>query len=86
MWRAALNELAQVLTIENFNAWLASTRVIGQDGKLLRVAVPKEFNKNWLENKLHGSVMNTLGRLDYERLGIDGMHVERVEYIVERVA
>lgn len=45
VWRAALDALAQVLTIENVNAWLTSTRVIGQEREVLRVAVPKEFNK-----------------------------------------
>ncbi len=74
VWRAALDELAQVMTSENFNAWLASTRALDQDGELLRIAVPKEFNKQWLEAKLHGRVTSTL-----ERLGYRGW---RVEYVV----
>jgi len=78
VWRAALVELAQVLTSENFNTWLASTQVVSQEGDLLHVAVPTQFNKTWLENKLAGCVRSTLERLGYER-----MHVE---YVVTRAA
>ena len=78
VWRAALQELALVLTVENFNTWLAPTRVLAQDGDLLRVAVPSQFGKDWLDAKLRGRVMNTLARLGHE-----GM---RVEYVVETSA
>jgi hypothetical protein len=37
------------------------------------IAVPRQFNKDWLEAKLNGRVMNTL-----ERLGYPGTHVEYV--------
>ncbi len=47
MWRAALDELAQVMTSENFNAWLASTRALDQHGEVLRVAVPAAFNQGY---------------------------------------
>ncbi len=86
VWRAVLDELAQVLTVENFNAWLASTRALNQDGEVLRVAVPAAFNKTWLEQKLHGQVTRALGRLDDERGGAVGMRVTRVEYVVEGAA
>jgi len=83
-WRAALDELAQVLTVENFNAWLASTHALDQDGEVLRVAVPKQFNKDWLEHKLCGKVMSALHKIDYNILGTG--RVERVEYVVEAAA
>jgi len=89
VWRAVLDELAQVLTVENFNAWLASTRALNQDGEVLRVAVPAAFNKTWLEQKLHGQVTRALGRLDDERGGAVGRRVTRVtrvEYVVEGAA
>jgi chromosomal replication initiation ATPase DnaA len=78
VWRAALQELALVLTTENFNTWLAPTHVLAQDGDLLRVAVPCQFNKDWLEAKLHGRVMDALARV-----GREGV---RVEYVVEASA
>ncbi len=84
VWRAALDELAQVMTSENFNAWLATTRVLGQDGAVLRVAVPAAFNKTWLEQKLHGKVTGALHKIDYDAL--HAKRVERVEYVVKAAA
>ena len=80
VWRAVLDDLAQVLTPENFNAWLASTRALDQDGELLRVGVPATFNKAWLEQKLAGKVMAALHKIDGGTLGTG--RVERVEYVV----
>jgi len=84
VWRAVLDELGQVLTVENFNAWLASTRALGQEGEVLRVAVPAAFNKMWLEQKLHGKVTGALHKIDYAALHAEC--VGHVEYVVEAAA
>ncbi len=84
VWRAALDELAQVMTSENFNAWLASTRALDQDGEVLRVAVPAAFNKMWLEQKLAGKVAGALRKIDDDTLAIG--RVGRVEYVVDPAA
>ena len=81
VWRVVLDELAQVLTVENFNAWLITTHALDQDGEvLLRIAVPAAFNKVWLEQKLHGKVMAALRKIDYDALHT--ARVGRVEYSV----
>jgi len=84
VWRAVLDELAQVLTPENFNAWLASTHALGQEGEVLCVVVPAAFNKTWLEQKLHGKVTAALHRIDYTALGAG--RVAHVEYVVAAAA
>ena len=84
VWRAVLDDLAQVLTVENFNAWLASTRVVHQEGEVLRVAVPAAFNKTWLEHKLAGKVMGALQKIDYNALGSG--RIGHVEYVIEPAA
>jgi len=84
VWRAVLDDLAQVMTGENFNAWLATTRVVHQEGEVLRVAVPAAFNKIWLEQKLHGKVLGALHTINDAALGAG--RVERVEYVVEVAA
>ncbi len=84
VWRAVLDELAQVMTPENFNAWLAQTRVVGQEGEVLRVAVPVAFNKTWLEQKLAGKVMGALQKIDGNALGAE--RVAHVKYVVEAAA
>jgi len=84
VWRAVLAELAQVMTSENFNAWLASTRVVHQEGEVLRVAVPTAFTKIWLEQKLVGKIMGALHKIDDDNLAIG--RVKRVAYIVDSAA
>ena len=84
MWRVVLAELAQVMTSENFNTWLATTRALDQDGEVLRVTVPAAFNKTWLEQKMAGKVAGALHKIDYAAL-----HAERigcVEYVVAAAA
>ena len=63
-----------MLTPENYDAWLATARVIARTDELLRVGVPASFQREWLERKLHGQVMGALGRLGYGDM--------RVEYVV----
>jgi len=84
VWHAVLDELAQVMTVENFNAWLSTTRALDQDGDVLRVAVPAAFNKTWLEQKLAGKVAGALHKIDYNACGIG--RVGRVEYVVAAAA
>jgi len=84
VWRAALDELAQVMTSENFNTWLATTRALDQEGEVLRVAVPAPFNKTWLEQKLHGKVTGALHTIDDTALYAE--RVGCVAYVVEAAA
>jgi len=84
VWRAVLDELAHVMTSENFNAWLATTRALDQDGELLRVAVPAAFNKTWLEQKLAGKVAGALRKVNDDAPCAE--RVERVEYVIDVAA
>jgi len=84
VWRAVLDDLAQVLTSENFNAWLASTRALDQEGEVLRVAVPAAFNKTWLEQKLRGKVAGALHTINDAALRTE--RVAHVEYVVDPAA
>ena len=74
VWAAALGELRLIVTPENYATWLASTRVLTRTKDLLRIGVPKPFQRDWLEHKLHGRVTGVLQRLGHDRL--------RVEWVV----
>jgi len=78
VWRAVLTDLAQVMTPENYNAWLGTTRALAQEGAVLRVAVPIPFNRDWLAGKLASKVMAALHKINYDALGVG-----RVEYVVD---
>jgi len=56
-----------VLTVENVIAWLASTRALDQDGEAPRVAVPAPFNREWLAQRLAGTVTGALHKIDDTR-------------------
>ncbi len=74
VWRALLDELGSVWTPENFARWLAPTHVVREDGETLTIAVPGEFERHWLADRLHGRVQSALERLGYGAL--------KVEYVV----
>jgi len=84
VWRAVLDELAQVMTSENFNAWFGTTRALDQADDVLRVAVPALFNKAWLDTKLAGKVTGALRKIDYDAL--HAAPVAHVEYVVAGAA
>ena len=83
VWRAVLDELARTMTAENFDTWLGTTRVVGQEGNLLRVAVPSAFNKMWLERRLHGRVTDALHRVGRDHDVPGAGEVTRIEYLVD---
>jgi len=62
VWRAVRGELRRDLTPENYARWVEATTAAGLDGDLLRVGVPDEAHRQWLEHKLRGCVERALGR------------------------
>ncbi len=84
VWHAVLDELAHVMTAENFNAWFGTTRALDQADDVLRVAVPALFNKAWLDTKLAGKVTGALRKIDYDAL--HAAPVAHVEYVVAGAA
>ncbi len=49
-----------------------------------KMTVPAQFNKTWLEQKLHGKVTGVLHKIDYD--GLRAARIERVEYVVQAAA
>ncbi len=62
VWQAVCSELRRDLTPENYARWVEATTATGLDGHLLRVGVPDEAHRQWLEHKLRGCVERGLGR------------------------
>ncbi len=62
-WRRALDELRGDMLRENYARWFAPTRVIGDDGATLRVAVPDAFHQQWLDRRLRGVIERAMGRV-----------------------
>ncbi len=62
-WRRALDELRGAMLRENYTRWFAPTRVIGDDGATLRIAVPDAFHQQWLDRRLRPVVERALARI-----------------------
>jgi len=73
VWAVMLDEVRLVLTPENYAMWLGSTYVVGRVGRVLRVAVPTDFHRQWLTQKLQGKIMAAL-----DRVGHGGLQIEYV--------
>jgi hypothetical protein len=77
IWRSALEVLRAEIAATAFATWLAPTRALGQDGAVLRVAVPGPLHRIWLE-RIAGRVAEALER---------GGHGELlVEYVVQEAS
>jgi len=62
-WRATLEELRSELTADNYRRWFVPTRVLTQDGDLLRIAVDNSFDQRWLDRRLRGAIERAMGRV-----------------------
>ncbi len=76
-WRATMNELRGEFTAENYQRWILPTRVLTQDGGVLRIAVADLFDRQWLDRRLRGVIERAMGRV------APGW---RIEFVAEQVA
>jgi len=62
-WSRVLAELSTDMVRENYARWFGPTRVIGDDGALLRISVPDAFHQQWLDRRLRPVVERALARV-----------------------
>ena len=76
LWQTALDELKLQVSPLAFKTWLVRTQGMElRDGTLV-VAVPHEYTRDWLENRLRRTIERTL-------IGIVGRAIE-VEFVVQQ--
>jgi chromosomal replication initiator protein len=51
-WDSIKNQLCLKLSAEAYHNWVSRTRFVAHDGRRLRVAVPDEMTKLWMESEL----------------------------------
>ena len=75
LWESTLAELELQISRANFLTWLKNSRLIDKtgDGKAL-VGLANNFAKEWVENKYHKLITETLHSLDDS--------IKKVEYVV----
>lgn len=56
LWGRICQEIAAIVTPENYAQWIATTHQIAQDGDHLTVAVGGEFHHQWLDRRLRSMI------------------------------
>lgn len=59
-WQAALGELEVILSKANFTTWFKDTFILEMTDDVIKIGVPNAFTKEWLENKYHPQIFETL--------------------------
>jgi chromosomal replication initiator protein len=60
VWQAALGQLQLEIPKSTFDTWVRGTALIAQDDDAYVVGVNNAYAKDWLENRLQGTVKRTL--------------------------
>ncbi|MGH2390407.1 MAG: DnaA N-terminal domain-containing protein, partial [Chloroflexota bacterium] len=68
IWQRALAELQQMMTKQNYNAWLQHTRCVGMEGSVLTVGVPSTFHAEYLEKRVPHMIGSALRVLGFDKL------------------
>lgn len=63
IWQAALGELQLQMTRATFATWVKDTSVISYEDGTFIIGVHSSFAKDWLENRLMGTIKRTLVRI-----------------------
>ena len=59
-WKATLGELELQMTKATFNTWLKDARLLAKEENEFVIGVRNDYAKDWLENRLHDTILRTL--------------------------
>lgn len=62
-WKATLGELELQMTKATFNTWLKDARLLANEGDEYVIGVRNDYAKDWLENRLHDTILRTLSAI-----------------------
>jgi chromosomal replication initiator protein len=62
-WKATLGELELQMTRATFNTWLKDARMLACDNNEYVIGVRNDYAKDWLENRLHETIIRTLAAI-----------------------
>jgi chromosomal replication initiator protein len=75
-WDSVKEKLEDLLSTESFQNWVSRTRFSGSDGQVLKVSVPDQQTRKWMQTEYGGLVRKMLSELDLD--------FSEVEYEVEK--
>ncbi|MCA9388947.1 chromosomal replication initiator protein DnaA, partial [Candidatus Berkelbacteria bacterium] len=62
IWKTTLGELEVEISPANFRTWFKNTKIININDEGVVVGVPNTFAQDWLRNKYHNQIMDSLKR------------------------
>ncbi len=62
-WKATLGELELQMTKATFNTWLKGARLLASEENEYVIGVRNDYAKDWLENRLHDTILRTLSAI-----------------------
>lgn len=77
LWQGTLGELELQISKASFNTWLKNTFIDSFENKILTIAVPNIFAKEWLEKKYHSIILKIIQSFD------DSIELKEIKYIVK---
>jgi chromosomal replication initiator protein len=69
-WKATLGELELQMTKATFNTWLKDARLLTKEEDEFVIGVRNDYAKDWLENRLHDTILRTLRAIYRQRVKI----------------
>jgi chromosomal replication initiator protein len=63
VWRAALGQLQMEIPRATFDTWVRDTSLVTQEDGTYVIGAPNAYAKDWLENRLKGSIKRTLSNI-----------------------
>ncbi len=63
-WKATLGELELQMTKATFNTWLKETHLLSHADNSYVIGVRNDYAKDWLENRLHDTILRTLSAIE----------------------
>ncbi len=74
MWQSTLGEMEVQLTKAHFATWLKNSRPIEKKDDTLRIALPSNFAKTWVEEKYQKNIIGIVRNMDTS--------VKKIEFVV----
>lgn len=62
-WQATLEQLQLQTTKATFDTWIKHTRIVKQEDNIYTIGVKNDYAKDWLENRLLGTIKRALGNI-----------------------
>ncbi|MCD5396977.1 MAG: chromosomal replication initiator protein DnaA [Candidatus Pacebacteria bacterium] len=76
IWQTVLAEIEINISKINFETWFKNTDIISIQNNVVKIGVPNNFTKEWLEEKYSKDILNILRK--------SNQNIQKIEYIIHQ--